>query len=359
MMKRTVGFAASLLAILLLAFSISAKAEVLTTTVQLLPGNEVSPNPAPPANATGGFLVTINVTRDGNGNVTAGAINFLGTISFPSAVTVTGFHIHEGDIVSNGQVRFDSGISAANPMVFASGAGLINVNVATVDVTVLGRLLAKPSGFYVNLHTTVNPAGAIRAQIVRLVETQAVTVQMSSANEFPAVSGTGAGVGTITFNPVRNPTTGVVTGGTVTFSVQYDIPPGSVISGLHIHPGAAGTAGGVVINTGVGGANSITTASGKGTVNAEVPITTQTQLDAVKGIFTNPSGFYVNLHTTDFSGGLIRAQLATLATPLVIQQVIQQSNPYFLETGATDAQIGLLLSSPDLTSILTAGVVVN
>src|SRR5262249_27796824 len=133
------------------------------------------------------------------------------------------------------------------------------------------------------------------------------------------------------------------------------IPPGSVISGLHIHPGAAGTMGGVVINTGVGGANSITTASGKGTVNAEVPITTQTQLDAVKGIFANPTGFYVNLHTTDFSGGLIRAQLATLATPLVIQQ----SSAYFLETGNTDAQIGLLLSSPDLTSILTAGVVVN
>ncbi|MGH9938254.1 MAG: hypothetical protein ACREAM_18580, partial [Blastocatellia bacterium] len=86
-MKRTAGFTASFLALLLLAFSISAKAEVLTATVALTPGAEVNPSVPPPANASGAFLVTINVTRDSSGNVTAATINFLGTISFPGAVT--------------------------------------------------------------------------------------------------------------------------------------------------------------------------------------------------------------------------------------------------------------------------------
>src|SRR5262249_29320199 len=98
MMKRRVVYAPLLLALLLLAFSIPASAEVLTAGVTLTPGAEVSPNPAPPPNAVGAFLVTVNVTRDGTGAVTSGTINFLGTVNFPGGanITVTGLHIHEG-----------------------------------------------------------------------------------------------------------------------------------------------------------------------------------------------------------------------------------------------------------------------
>jgi uncharacterized protein (TIGR03437 family) len=77
-----------------------------------------------------------------------------------------------------------------------------------------------------------------------------------------------------------------------------------------------------------------------------VPIITQVQLDAFNGLFTNAAGFYVNLHTQDFGGGLIRGQL----TPLVSAPVIQLSNTTFLETGATDAQISTLITGVDLAS---------
>src|SRR5262249_17936213 len=112
-MKRTVGYAPLLFSLLLLAFSIPASAEVLTGSVALTPGGEVNPMPAPPPNASGAFLITVNVTRDGTGAVTAGAINFLGTVNFPGGanITVTGLHIHEGAINANGTVRFDSGLS--------------------------------------------------------------------------------------------------------------------------------------------------------------------------------------------------------------------------------------------------------
>jgi len=357
-MKRTVGCIASLFT-LLLALSTAAKAEVLTATVQLSPAAEVNPPAPPPANASGGFQVTVNVTRDASGNVTAGAINFLGIANFPggAAITVVGLHIHEGAINANGPVRFDSGLSAASPLMLPTGVGLVNQNATSVDVTVLGRLLANPASFYVNLHTAPNPAGAIRAQIVRLVETQSVSVQMTPAQENPPITTvTASGTGTITINPVRNPATGAVTGGTVTFTIQHDIPAGSVITGLHIHEQVAGMNGGVVINTGVGaGASSIPTASGKGTINFEVPITTAAQIGALQRLLANPVGFYVNLHTSDFGGGLIRGQLVATAAPLVIQQ----STAFFLETGATDTQFRLLLSSIDPISIPSATILVN
>lgn len=358
-MKRIVGITASLFA-LLLAISISARAEVYTASVLLTPGGEVSPNPAPPANASGVFLVTITVNRDNNGVVTGGAMNFLGSINFPGAATVVGLHIHEGSNVVNGPVVFNTGLSATNNLVFATGVGLISQNVMSVDPVVLGRLLAKPSGFYVNLHTTVNPGGAIRAQIVRLVETQAITAQMTTAQENPPITtATGSGIGTITVNPVRDPATGAITSGTVTFTIQHDIPANSVITGLHIHRGIVGVNGAVEIDTGVaGGANSMTTVTGKGIVNIEVPITSTTRggvsLKAMQDLLANPSGFYENMHTTAFPGGMIRGQLIALS--LASPPLIHQSSKYFLETGATDESLSLFATGIDqATSILVNG----
>ncbi len=365
-MKRTVGFTASLLASLLLAVSVSASAEVLTTTVVLTPGGEVNPNPAPPPDASGVFLITVNVTRDTSGAVTAGAINFLGSVTFPGGanVTVNGLHIHEGAINANGPVVFNTGLSGTNPMTLTGGVGIINLNSQTVDVAILGRMLAKPSGFYVNLHTTANAGGAIRAQMIRLVETVSNTVAMSSAEEVAPANPlpTASGTGTITVHPVRNPTNGAIIGGTVIFSIQYDIPAGSVITGLHIHRQVAGMNGPVEINTGISGTNSVTTATGKGTINFEVPITNATTpnsevvaLKAMTDLLTNPTGFYVNLHTQAFGAGLIRAQLTAVTQPLNIQR----SSAYVLETGSTDAQVRLLVSNGDPVAVTTASIFIN
>jgi uncharacterized protein (TIGR03437 family) len=209
-------------------------------------------------------------------------------------------------------------------------------------------MLKNPAGFYVNLHTTVNPSGAIRGQIVRFVETQAVTVQMSPANEVPPITGLAAtGTGTITVNPTRNADTGEITGGTVTFSVQYqDFPANTTFTGLHIHEGAAGVNAGVVIGTPISGANPVLSATGRGSINIVVPVTTAAAIGALRRMVANPVGFYANLHTSVNTGGAIRAQLAALAGP----PVIQQSSAYFLETGSTNTNILLLITGIDLAS---------
>ncbi len=345
-MRRTVGFTASLLALLLLAFSISVKAETVTAVQYLSPANEVPPIAG--LNATGGFAVTVVVNRDANGAITGGAVTFLGTVTFPGAVTITGLHIHEANITVNGGVVIDSGITAGSPLVLASGSGLINLANTNPNVAVLGRLLRNPKGFYVNLHTTVNPGGAIRGQIVRFVESQAVTLQMSPANEVPPIPGLAAtGTGTITVNPTRNADTGEIIGGAVTFTIQYqDFPANTTFTGLHIHEGAAGANAGVVIGTPLSGANPLQSATGRGSVSIEVPITTAAQLGALRRMVANPAGFYANLHTSVNTGGAVRAQLTSLAAP----PVVQQSTTYFLETGSADAPIGLLVTGIDLAS---------
>lgn len=356
-MKRTVGFTASFFALMLIAFAIPASAaEIYTATVGLSPAAEINPPVTPPANATGGMLVTITVTRDAGGNVTAATMSFLGTVSIPGAANITGLHIHEGDISSNGSVRFDSGISAGTPLPLTNGTALINANVASVDLVALGRLLAKPAGFYVNVHTNVNTAGAIRGQLFRLTETLGVSVAISGANEVPPVTTTASGTGTITINPTRN-NLGVITGGDVIFTMSYkDFPANTALTGLHIHENVAGMNGSVVINTGIGSdANSVILPTGAGTISRTVKLTTAAQIGALTRLLANPAGFYVNTHTAANTGGELRGQLTTLAQPLAIQQ----SSAYFLETGATDAQIALLISGSDLTSVLTSSVLVN
>ncbi len=66
----------------------------------------------------------------------------------------------------------------------------------------------------------------------------------------------------------------------------------------HIHEGARGVAGGVVVPLTAPDANG--TASGTAAVDAAL----------LQRMMDNPAGFYVNVHTTDFPAGAVRGQLA-------------------------------------------------
>ncbi len=66
----------------------------------------------------------------------------------------------------------------------------------------------------------------------------------------------------------------------------------------HIHEGARGVAGGVVVPLMAPDAN--------GTVTGSVAV----DAALMQRIMDNPVGFYVNVHTTDFPAGAVRGQLA-------------------------------------------------
>ncbi len=360
-MRRSSSIIASLAALALLTLAAAftpVRAEILMANVLGSPLAETPPITT--LNASGGFNVTINVTRDAAGNITGGTISFIAQVQFPGSVTFNAFHIHEGAAGIAGPPRFDTGLSGTNTVTVASGAGLVTpAAVVVTDLAALARLLANPAGWYVNLHSTVNPGGAIRGQFTTLTESFTNTVAMTGAQEVPPITNAEAnatGTGTLTLNPTRN-ALGVINGGKVTFTVDYNFPGATTFTGLHIHEGAAGVMAGVVINTGVGvgGVNTIVSPTGKGFVSITVPITTAAQIGALMRCIANPTGFYVNLHTTLNGGGAVRAQLTSLSRP----PVISQSSKYVLPTGSAPATFALTVTGLDLLNLLASTVQIN
>lgn len=329
-MKKIGGLTAVAAVLLLVTLGVGVNAEILHTTVPLTTANEVSPSPLPPAGATGTTDLTINVTRDAGGNITGAVIQFLTSFSFPGAIVVSGHHIHEQAATANGPIRFNPSLAGVTTD-FPTGKGWINLTVISTDADVTKRLIANPAGFYVNLHTAANPAGAVRGQITRLFETLALSVEMNTAEEIPLVTGVnGIGTGTITINVRRN-ALGEVIGGTVTFTINYDFLLAQTFTGLHIHEGPPGVAAPVVINTGTSNNAPIVAPTGKGTVNIPVEITAA-NLAVFRRLLANPPGFYVNIHTSQNPGGVIRGQLRN---PFTLPPRLHQSSSYVLPSPGT------------------------
>lgn len=97
--------------------------------------------------------------------------------------------------------------------------------------------------------------------------------------------------------------TAVVTVNPGTGAVCYDVtvtglgPATGTATVGHIHVGAAGTNGGVVVDFATVAADG--SASGCTTVDRELAL----------AILRHPEGYYINIHTTLFRGGVVRGQL--------------------------------------------------
>jgi len=113
-------------------------------------------------------LFTVYTIRNDAGRVAAGHIEFDVNHRFPDATEFTGLHIHDAALGVNGPVRQDSGISGNTSVNSETGFGNISRRTNIVDGTALdslNSLVADPTRHYINLHTRVNPGGAVRAQM--------------------------------------------------------------------------------------------------------------------------------------------------------------------------------------------------
>ena len=130
-------------------------------------------------------------------------------------------------------------------------------------------------------------------------------------NEVPPVSNedaTARGSMRVTFNVTRDGGNNI-TGGTATFFVSLTgFPEGTTLTGAHIHPGAAGVNGGVVVNTGLSAANSTGAIVNGGANLTFAPVAVSATL--MNSIVANPENFYFNVHTTRNAPGAIRGQLS-------------------------------------------------
>jgi hypothetical protein len=133
------------------------------------------------------------------------------------------------------------------------------------------------------------------------------TAALSPANEVPAIVGaeaSGSGTATITFDVTKD-AAGNITVATATFVVNLSgFPAGTPINVAHIHPGAAGTNGSVLVNTTLA-AGQVVLTGGSGSFTRSVSVDPA----VTQSILNNPAGFYFNVHSTINSGGVARGQL--------------------------------------------------
>jgi hypothetical protein len=136
---------------------------VLTAT--LLPANETPPIANSEASASGTVTITFVPTKDAAGNITSavGTANVT-TQGFPAGSTITLAHIHTGAAGVAGGV-FIPFVPASSLATVNGAASFSQTNNATGDQ--LTSIINNPAGFYFNVHTTQNPAGVMRGQLVR------------------------------------------------------------------------------------------------------------------------------------------------------------------------------------------------
>lgn len=141
-----------------------AKKPALSATpvfkLHLKPSQEVPQVKDLKANAVGS--VTFDLERSGVGAIISGEVIFYFNYSFPSSVNITGLHIHQAPKGSVAPPLVSSGVT---PFTDVDGKGNITTVVTGVTPATLQAILNNPRGYYVNLHTSVNPDGALREQM--------------------------------------------------------------------------------------------------------------------------------------------------------------------------------------------------
>jgi hypothetical protein len=148
----------------------TAQPTTIVFTSQLSAANEVPPITNADANGRGTATITFNLTRDAAGAITAANANFVYSLnSFPAGTVVRASHIHTGATGIGGGVLIDTLLSPANAVTLASdGTGTLTFsNVPMTTLADVNAVIANPAGYYFNVHTNLNPGGAVRGQLVR------------------------------------------------------------------------------------------------------------------------------------------------------------------------------------------------
>jgi hypothetical protein len=158
-----------LFGLVLFSFGPVAHANGVATKFHCVTGALLGANETPPNGSTATGTISITVDTATN--------NVLFTLTFSGlSAGATAAHIHQGIAGVAGPVKVPLPLGAASGQTSATTSGtgtpIVGFNVADI--------IATPTGFYVNLHSTVFPGGEIRGQLISCAPLQAVP-------EFPGV----------------------------------------------------------------------------------------------------------------------------------------------------------------------------
>jgi uncharacterized protein (TIGR03437 family) len=318
-MKKTMFLSCAGLLLACASGAMADTAQTIPFLTQLLPANEV---PAITDTSSANVIVWVHVIRDNGGNITSGSVDFDVSTKFSSAVTVTGLHIHNAAAGVSGAIVIPTDVNGTDKSIAVDATGKVRIQKqvqvpAPATVATITDMLANPQNYYVNVHTTDHPSGAMRGQVVP-AEMKVVMGLMSPQNEVPPTTSNGSAVATVTVLRSRDNSGNLLLAEAI-FNAVYTgmdtASSGTIFTGFHIHNGGAGINGPVVINTGLSGSNSVAIdPSGSGTLNYLVPVVPAdasfpAEAVVINGLFDNPNGFYINVHSDKFPGGVARDQL--------------------------------------------------
>lgn len=135
-----------------------------TFTVPLSPANEVPPIANADQTAAGTATIALTVARDDSGTITSATANIqIAVTGFPAGAVITDAHVHNASAGANGGVAVNAGLTAGE-LTLVSGAGSVTKNV-NVPADRAAAILNSPAAHYFNVHTALNPDGAIRGQL--------------------------------------------------------------------------------------------------------------------------------------------------------------------------------------------------
>jgi hypothetical protein len=235
-----------------------------------LTGQQEAPGPGD-ANGHGGALIDAKV---GSGQICLG-------VRYRNLDSTTAMHIHSG------------AMGVAGPIVVNLTPLLTSGKCVSAAPTLVADIKNHPSLYYLNIHTGTFPNGATRGQLESSLAASPFGVvsgplfqfaRMNGAQERPGPGDTnGSGVPFVDLKPST---------GQVCTDVRYrniDAP-----TAMHIHSGAAGVAGPIVVNL-------TPVLTGTRCVSADPSL--------IRDIRDNFAGYYCNIHTGTFPDGAIRGQL--------------------------------------------------
>ena len=108
-------------------------------------------------------------STDSSGNITGGgsATFSVQMSNFPAGSSAIRAHIHPGAAGATGGVLVDTGLTPGSPVNMPNGTGAFTLTQTGLTQDQATQIVNNPAGFYFNVHTPVNPNGAIRGQLVR------------------------------------------------------------------------------------------------------------------------------------------------------------------------------------------------
>jgi hypothetical protein len=127
-------------------------------TVALSAANEIPVVTNSEATARGTAVITVH--SDSN------TIDFSVSMnSFPNGSSATLAHIHPGAGGVTGAPLVNTGLTAGTAIALPNGSGTFTFNGIAASADTIAQILANPQNFYFNVHTALNPPGAIRGQL--------------------------------------------------------------------------------------------------------------------------------------------------------------------------------------------------